>query len=95
MSMFVNLLPSAGALPELELTAAEGPLGGPSYSYRGATIDCQEGGNVCALEMPDHLLHERGFNAISVTTSIIDLWLDGQRLPNAMQLVAKGQRRRQ
>jgi hypothetical protein len=38
----------------LEQTASEGPLDGPSYAYRGATIDCQKGGHVCGVRMPDH-----------------------------------------
>ena len=61
------------ARPEPELTAAEGPLGGPSYSYRGAVIDCQKGGHVCLLRMPEHPLHGHSFGVAGTITPLVDL----------------------
>lgn len=82
------------ARPEPEQTAAAGPLGGPSYAYRGAVIDCQTGGHVCMLRMPDHPLHGRGFGSVGTITPLVDLWIDERRLPSYMQLVASKPRRR-
>jgi hypothetical protein len=50
--------------PQLVQTAEQGPLGGPSYSYRGARIERMKGGCVCGLFMPGHPLYgsdHRGF----------------------------------
>ena len=86
MALFPD--PSApAARPEPEQTASPGPLGGPSYSYRGAVIDCQKGGHVCVLKMPDHPLHGRGFGALGTITPLVDLWLDERRLPSYMRAV--------
>jgi hypothetical protein len=84
--------PPPPARPEPELTAAEGPLGGPSYRYRGAVIDCQKGGQVCQLQMPDHPLHGRGFDRVGTITPLVDLWLDERRLPKYMWVVPKAKR---
>jgi hypothetical protein len=65
---------------EPEQTAADGPLGGPCYSYRGAVIDCQKGSNVCTLRMSDHPLDGQGFGCVGTITPLIDLWLDERRL---------------
>ena len=48
--------PAPAARPEPEQTALPGPLGGPSYGYRGTVIDCQKGGHVCVMKMPEHPL---------------------------------------
>ena len=81
--------PARPARPEPEQTASPCPLGGPSYSYRGAVIDCQKGGHVCVLKMPDHPFHGRGFGALGTITPLVDLWLDECRLPRYMQAVPK------
>ncbi len=83
--------PSPDAAPQhqLEQSTATGPLGGPSYTYRGAVIDCQAGGHVCRLVMPDHPLHGRGFGVVGTITPLVDLWLDERRLPNYMRMVPK------
>lgn len=86
--------PAPAARPKPEQTAAEGPLGGRSYRYRGAAIDCQKGGHVCTLRMPDHPLHDRGFGSVGTVTTLVDLWLDERRLPNHMRLVASKPTRR-
>ncbi|MBL6082820.1 hypothetical protein JMJ56_33290 [Belnapia sp. T18] len=82
------------AHPKPEQTAAAGPLGGPSYTYRGATIDCQKGGHVCRLVMPDHPLHGRGFGVVGTITPLVDLWLDERRLPNYMRLAVSKPKKR-
>ncbi|WP_090665272.1 hypothetical protein [Belnapia rosea] len=73
----------------LEQTAADGPLSGPSYAYRGATIDCHKGGHVCRLMMPDHPLHGRGFGSVGTITPLVDLWVDERQLPKYMRVVPK------
>jgi hypothetical protein len=57
MSMFSEP-PSTGDTPAYQLTETtlEGPLGGPSYGYRSAVIDCMKGGYVCRLLLPAHPL---------------------------------------
>ena len=86
--------PSApAARPELEQTAAVSPLGGPPYSYRGAVIDCQKGGHVCVLKMPEHPLHGHGFGVIGTITPLVDLWLDEHRLPSYMRAVPPAAKR--
>lgn len=93
MALFPDAPPPAARL-EPEQIAAEGPLGGPSYSYRGATIDCQKGGHVCTLKMPDHPLHGRGFGVVGTITPLVDLWLDERRLPSYMRLVVSKPKKR-
>jgi hypothetical protein len=93
MGLFPEL-PAPGARPEPELVATDGPLGGPSYGYRGAVIDCQKGGHVCTLTMPDHPLHGRGFGCVGTITPLVDLWLDERRLPSYMRLVVSRSRTR-
>lgn len=83
--------PAARAEPEQ--TAAVGPLGGPSYGYRGAVIDCQQGGHVCRLQMPDHPLHGRGFGVVGTITPLVDLWLDERRLPRHLRVVTPAAKR--
>jgi hypothetical protein len=80
--------PAPGAHPKPEQTVAKGPLGGPSYRYRGAVIHCQNGGHVCTLRMPDHPLHDRGFGSVGTIAPLVDLWIDERRLPSYMRLVA-------
>ena len=82
--------PAPAARPQPKQTASPGPLGGPSYSYRGTVIDCHEGGRVCILQMPDHPFHGRGFGAVGSITQLVDLWLDERRLPSLMRAVPKG-----
>lgn len=68
----------------LEQLAASGPWGGPSYRYRGAEILCLPGGRFCGLMMPTHPLTGRAFGAASRLRTIVDVWLDENRLPSFM-----------
>jgi hypothetical protein len=61
--------------PEPELTAAEGPWGGPVYRYRGAEIRCLKGGHVCALLMEEHPLNGATFGVVGTVTPLVDLWI--------------------
>ena len=63
-------------------TAAAGPWGGPTYSYRGARIECLKGAHVCALFMEEHPLHGANFGVVGTITPLVDIWLDEGRLPN-------------
>ena len=65
--------PTPAAWPEPEQNAWTAPLSGPSYNYRGAVIDCQTGGHVCVLKMPNHPLQGRGFGALGTITPLADL----------------------
>jgi hypothetical protein len=83
--------PSPGDRPHHQLTetAVEGPLGGPSYGYRGAVIDCMKGGHVCRLLLPAHPLTGMSFGVAGTITPLVDLWLDERRLPSYMRAVPK------
>ncbi|WP_043367484.1 hypothetical protein [Belnapia sp. F-4-1] len=86
------LIPLEPERPRLVETAAEGPLGGPSYSYRGAVIECQKGGHVCRLVMLEHPLHGHSFGVAGTITPLVDLWVDERRLPRYMRAVPKAKR---
>ena len=88
MALFPDLPPPIARI-EPKLTAAAGPLSGPTYAYRGAVINCQAEGHVCRLRMPDHPLHGRGFGSVGTITPLVDLWLDEQQLPIYMRAVPK------
>ena len=75
--------------PDPELTAAEGPWGGPTYTYRGAEIRCLKGGHVCALFMEGHPLDGTTFGAPGTITPLVDLWIRERRLPGYMRVVPK------
>ena len=78
-----SMFPDPPPRPQLVQTAARGPLGGPTYSYRGGRIDCMKGGRVCGLFMPDHPLHGSTFGSGPGTiTPLVDLWLDEGQLPS-------------
>ena len=79
--------PTLVACPKPEQTAGVGPLGGPSYKYRGATIDCQPGGYTCTLRMPDYPFHGWGLGSVDVITMLVDLWLEQKRMPKYMRVV--------
>ena len=70
-------------------TAAEGPWGGPVYSYRGAEIRCNKGGHVCLLLMDDHPLNGTTFGVLGTVTPLVDLWVDERPLPSYMRAVSK------
>jgi hypothetical protein len=63
----------APARPEPQLTAAQGPWGGPVYAYRGAEIRCNKGGHVCGLFMEDHPLDGWTFGVVGTVTPLVDL----------------------
>jgi hypothetical protein len=73
--------------PQLDETAATGPLSRLSYRYRGAVIDRQKGGYVCRLSMEAHPLHGPSFGVAGTITPLFDLWLDEGRLPRHMRAV--------
>ncbi len=77
--------------PRPELTAAEGPWGGPAYAYRGAEIRCAKGGHVCGLLMGGHPLHGHTFGAVGTlaVTPLVDLWVEERRLPDHMRAVPR------
>jgi hypothetical protein len=75
--------------PQPEMTAAEGPWGGPVYNYRGAEIRCAKGGHVCALFMEGHPLHGQTFGVPGTVAGLIDHWVDERRLPDHMRAVPK------
>ncbi len=77
--------------PDPDLSAAQGPWGGPVYSYRGAEIRCAKGGHVCGLFMPDHPLDGMTFGVAGTITPLVDLWIAERRLPDYMRLVRKSE----
>ena len=86
------LIPPEPERAKLVETALDGSLGGPSYAYRGAVIDCLKGGHVCRLVMPEHPLHDHSFGAAGTITPLVDLWLNEGRLPRYMRAVPKAKR---
>jgi len=86
VSLFTG--PSAPADPaqhHLKVAADEGFLGGPSYRYRCATIDCQKGGRVCRLTLDGHPLVSQTFGVAGTITPLVNLWLEEGRLPKSMR----------
>jgi hypothetical protein len=51
-----GMFPDQPAPAQLIQVAAQGPRGGPTYSYREARIECCPGAHVCGLFMPGHPL---------------------------------------
>jgi hypothetical protein len=86
MILVVDPPPPPDARPEPELTVVEGRLGGPSYAYRGAAIDCRPGGDVCTLLMSDYPFHGWGLGSVDTIKLLIDLWLEERRLPKYMRV---------
>jgi hypothetical protein len=66
-------------------TALAGHLGGPSYAYRGAVIDCMKGAHVCRLTMDGHPLTRVTFGVAGTITPLIKLWLEEGRLLGYMR----------
>jgi hypothetical protein len=77
------------ARPVPQLTAAEGPSGGPVYRYRGAEIQCAKGDHPCALLMEGHPFHGATFGAVGTVTLLVDLWIEGRLLPGHMRAVPR------
>ena len=77
------------ARPVPQLTAAEGPSGGPGYRHRGAEIQCAKGGHACALLMEGHPFHGATFGAVGTVTLLVDLWIEGRLLPGHMRAVPR------
>jgi hypothetical protein len=86
--------PSPGDKPHYPLveTAFDGPLGGPSYAYQSAVIDCMKGGHVCRLSMNEHPLSGMSFGVAGTITPLVDLWLEEGRLPDYMRTSPKAGR---
>ena len=78
--------------PQLTETAFEGQLGGPSYAYRGAVIDCLKGANVCRLTLDGHPLTGMTFGVAGTITPLVNLWLEEGRLPDHMRAAPKVRR---
>lgn len=89
MSLFPAPTPADTTHHQLEETTATGPLGGPSYGYRGAVIDCMKGGHVCRLLLPAHPLTGMSFGVTGTVTPLVDLWLDEGRLPAYMRAIPR------
>ena len=87
------LAPDAKPDHPLVETALDGQLGSPSYTYRGAVIDCMKGGHVCLLSMDGHPLIGMSFGVAGTITPLVDLWLDEGRLPGYMRMSQKVGRR--
>jgi hypothetical protein len=90
MADLIPLLPQH----DLKLVSAEGPWGGPTYSYRAAHIQCSKGGFVCSLFMNGHPLDRQSFGVAGTITPLVDVWLDDQRLPDHY-ISAPGYKRRE
>ena len=74
---------------EPELVTAEGPWGGPVYSYRGAEIRCNKGGHVCLLLMEGHPLHGMTFGVAGTVTPLVASWVERGGLPAHLRAVPK------
>jgi hypothetical protein len=85
-----GLFPEPPRHPPPEERAAVGPLGGPTFAYRGAIIECLKGGHVCTLRMATHPLDGSSFGVVGTIVPLIDLWLDESRLPDYMRAVVQG-----
>ena len=70
-------------------TAAAGPWGGPTYSYRGARIECLPGAHVCGLFMEGAPCDGMTFGVLGTVTPLLDLWLAERRLPAHVRAVPK------
>jgi hypothetical protein len=53
--------------PQLVQMAAQGPWGGPTYSYRGARIECGKGEYVCGLLLEGHRLDRLTFGMVGTS----------------------------
>jgi hypothetical protein len=86
--------PSSGDKPHHQLTetALASQIGGPSYTYRGARIDCMKGGRVYRLTLDGHSLTDMPFGVTSTITPLVDLWLEEGRLPDYMRASPKAGR---
>jgi hypothetical protein len=71
--MSEGMFPEPPAPPQPVQIAAQGPWGGPTYSYRGARIKCIPGSHVCGLFMPAHPLHGSTFGVVGTITPLVDL----------------------
>jgi hypothetical protein len=79
--MSSDMFPDLPLLPQPVETATQGPWGGPTYSYRGARIECYPGRHVCGLFMPEHPLGGgTTFGVAGTITPLVDLWTDEGRL---------------
>ena len=90
MSTAGTLFPDPPERPQPEQAAAQGPRRGPTHGHRGARIECGPGGHVRGLFLAGHPLDGTTFGAVGAMTPLVDLWLDGGRLPGYMRAVPKG-----
>jgi hypothetical protein len=82
-------IPEPPDKPLLQETAATGPWGGPTFSYRGARIECMKGAHVCGLFMEGHPLDGITFGVVGTITPLVDSWLDRGSLPAHLRGVTK------
>jgi hypothetical protein len=64
-------------------------LGGPTYAYRSARIECHKGGHVCGLFLDGHPLHQMSFGVPGTITPLIDLWVEKDEPPVYMRAVPR------
>jgi hypothetical protein len=84
-----GMFPEPPPAPQPVQLAAQGPWGGPAYSYRSACIDCLKGGHVCRLILDSHPFTGMSFGVAGTITPLVDLWLEEGRLPDYMRAVPK------
>jgi hypothetical protein len=89
MSDPTSLFPASPDRPRPEQTAVVGPWGGPTYSYRGARIECSKGEYVGGLFMAGHPLDRLSFGVVGAITLLVELWLEEGRLPSYMRAVLR------
>jgi hypothetical protein len=80
---------SPPARPEPERTNAKGPWGGPTYSYRGARIECYPGGHACGLFMEGHPLDGMTFGTLGTVTPLVDVWVEERQFPPYVRAVIR------
>ncbi|MBP0443149.1 hypothetical protein J8J14_00020 [Roseomonas sp. SSH11] len=75
--------PSPAPRPEPKLLAQQGKHGGPSWTYRGATIHSNEKGTLFSLENgPADLPGQwNGVGTKQLLIRVLDSWLDEGKLP--------------
>ena len=82
-------LPDAADTHQLAETTTCGPWGGPTFSYRGARIECLKGAYVCGLFMAGHPLDGLTFGTAGPITPMVDAWLDHGALPSYLRAVGE------
>jgi hypothetical protein len=66
---------------ESKVVKPEGQHGGPTYSYRGATIHSNKQGTLFKLDIDGLPGTWNGLGNLKLPMSLVDSWLDHGRLP--------------